>query len=155
MHTIKNTPRPTLISPNGGEQRKTLELRYICRPGTEAACGGLHIARLEGRDCYAFAAETITIRDFMRVHGYAGLRALLEPGFERKNAELVFVSARYPRMLMRYLARQRKYIIKHAALGAYSVEGDLFPIRVIVGEQRECSAISLWEGASKTVLSGA
>jgi hypothetical protein len=144
MHQKENTPKLALIAHNREEKRAAhtargvLELRSICRLGSEAVCDGLYIAHNAAHDCYAFVGESISIRDFMRAHGYASLHTLAGSNFTRENTELVFVSKRYPRMLMRYLVRNRHYTIKHSTLGVYSIEGDLFPIRVIVDEQRVC-----------------
>ncbi|MDR2733641.1 MAG: hypothetical protein LBC99_03225 [Spirochaetota bacterium] len=126
--------RPKLaLVPRGAEPECTLEFRYACRLGSEAICDGLHIMRFAACTRYAWGGESISIKDFMRAHAYASLHAL-----DRKNTELVFVSARYPRTLMRYLAKNRNYSIKHSTLGTYTIEGDLFPIRIIVDEQRVC-----------------
>jgi len=94
---------------------------------------------------YKSPDESVSVKDFYKVYGYACQYIQLE---ENKNVDisdltLTFVESRYPQELIKHLTNQRNFTVEESYPGIYTVKGDIMPIQLI--DSRRLSAEeNLW-----------
>ena len=92
---------------------------------------------------YKSPTDYLAINDFLKVYAYANLYAAITPGVDLADITITFVTNRYPRKLLHYLANVRRYTVNETSPGIYQVTGDFVPIQII--ESRKLPAEeNLW-----------
>ena len=84
---------------------------------------------------YKSPEDYLSIDDYYKVYGYACFyKADTGKTDEIKADEITItlVSARYPSKLIKHLQKKRGYRVKKQESGIYYVEGDYFPIQILV-----------------------
>ena len=94
---------------------------------------------------YKSPDESISVKDFYKVYGYACQYIQLKDNKEIDISELTlsFVESRYPQELIKHLIEQRNFTVEERCPGIYTIEGDIMPIQLI--DSRKLSAEeNLW-----------
>ena len=94
---------------------------------------------------YKSPDESISVKDFYKVYGYACQYIQLKDNKEIDICELTlsFVESHYPQELIRHLTKQRNFTVEESHPGIYNVKGDIMPIQLI--DSRKLSAEeNLW-----------
>ncbi|MCL1999088.1 MAG: hypothetical protein FWG65_10015 [Turicibacter sp.] len=86
---------------------------------------------------YKSPTDTLNVRDYQKVMGYAFLYASFSE-VELSEITITFVITSYPRDLIKYLKNERHLQIKELENGIYFAEGDVFPLQII--ESKSLSA---------------
>ena len=79
--------------------------------------------------------DSLGINDYYKVYGYACFyksETEEQDSISITEITLTFVSRRYPRTLVRHLQEVRGHTVKKRENGIYIVNGDIFPIQLIV-----------------------
>ena len=84
---------------------------------------------------YKSPDDYLSVKDFLKVYAYAHLYAAITKDVELSDLTVTFVENRYPRELLRYLAKERGYTVEAASPGIYRICGDYIPIQVIVSRK--------------------
>ena len=92
---------------------------------------------------YKSPSDYLSVKDFFKVYAYANLYAAITPGVDLADITITFVTNRYPRKLLHYLANVRSYTVNETSPGIYYVTGDYISIQII--ESRKLPAEeNLW-----------
>jgi len=134
----------------------SLSVDIIVRKKTPEAVIGKNIARIFRAfniAGYKSPADTFTVKDFYKVHSYTTLFVSSRRDAEISGVTMSLVSAGRPRKLLEYL--DGIYNVSRSESGIYQVEGDIFPVQVIVtreldeGENFILNALNRNIGAEK------
>ena len=79
---------------------------------------------------YKSPQDHVSINDFHKVYAYACLYSVIknEPV---ENISISFVESRYPKKLIDFLEKVRKFKVEKTSSGIYNVKGDIFAIQII------------------------
>jgi hypothetical protein len=80
---------------------------------------------------YKSPEDYLSVKDFLKVYGYANNYAAIIPKVNFAEVTLTFIENRHPRELLKYLTKVRGYGITEKAAGIYEVTGDYVPIQII------------------------
>jgi len=89
--------------------------------------------------------ESVSVKDFYKVYGYACQYIQLEENKDIAISDLTltFVGSHYPQELIKHLTEQRNFTVEESYPGIYTVKGDIMPIQLI--DSRRLSAEeNLW-----------
>jgi len=134
----------------------SLSVDIIVRKKTPEAIIGKNIARIFRAFNiveYKSPADTFTVKDFYKVHSYTTLFVSSRRNAEIGGVTMSLVSAGRPRKLLEYL--DGIYKVSRPEAGIYQVEGDIFPVQIIVtreldeGENFILNALNRNIGAEK------
>ena len=84
---------------------------------------------------YKSPDDFLSIDDFYKVYGYTCFykaEAVYADSIPVEELTITFVSEKYPRKLIGHLRELRKYTLENTEAGIYQVNGDFFPIQIIV-----------------------
>lgn len=84
---------------------------------------------------YQLSKKPMQIDDFYKVYGYACFYKADAEGMNSiaiDDITISLISKKYPRKMMEHLKLDRGYTIKKEEEGIYYVEGDIFPIQILV-----------------------
>ncbi|GHV58540.1 hypothetical protein AGMMS49579_26160 [Spirochaetia bacterium] len=87
--------------------------------------------------------DYLSVKDFYKTMGYAGIYAGTSPDVDISDITLTFVEAKYPRELIKYLREVRGYTVDEPWPGIHRVTGDFFPIQIIESKKLSDSD-NLW-----------
>jgi len=84
---------------------------------------------------YKSPDDSLSPDDFYKVYGYTCFYkadAAYADSIPARELTITFVTEKYPQKLIRHLREVRNYTVKSAEAGIYQVNGDFFPIQIIV-----------------------
>jgi len=84
---------------------------------------------------YKSPDDSLSLDDFYKVYGYTCFYkadAAYADSIPARELTITFVAEKYPQKLIRHLREVRNYTVKSAEAGIYQVNGDFFPIQIIV-----------------------
>ena len=79
---------------------------------------------------YKNPKDHVSINDFHKVYAYACLYSVIKQ-VPVDNITISFVESRYPKKLIDFLLKVRKYKVEKNNPGIYTVKGDVFAIQII------------------------
>ena len=111
---------------------------------------------LKGHNIFEYKSpeDTLNIDDFYKVYGYA---CFYKSNSEQTNAikqddiTITFVCSRYPRKMLEEVTRFRKLEVRKTAPGIYYLEGDPFPIQILISKELSPEE-NRWLGSLRTDL---
>ena len=80
---------------------------------------------------YKSPDDYLSVKDFLKAYAYANFYAATASGADFSDMSLTFVESRHPRVLLKYLTKERRYQAEEISRGIYTVSGDYMPIQVI------------------------
>ena len=87
---------------------------------------------------YKSPDDSLSIDDFYKVYGYACFYKSDSPtidGIKIDDITISFFCSRYPKKLVRHLIRERGYQIIQSEKGIYYIEGDVFPVQLVLSPE--------------------
>jgi hypothetical protein len=86
-----------------------------------------------GNNLFEFKSpeDYLSVKDFYKTLGYAGIYAAISPEVDIGDITLTFVEARYPRELIKHLTKVRGYTVDEPWPGIHRVTGDFFPVQIV------------------------
>jgi hypothetical protein len=79
---------------------------------------------------YKSPEDHVSINDFHKVYAYACLYAVIQ-NVPISSITISFVESRYPRKLIGFLRKVRKFTVEKTSPGIYTIQGDVFGIQII------------------------
>jgi hypothetical protein len=92
----------------------------------------------KGHNLFEYKAynDSLSKNDYIKVFGYAHLYSSFR-NVPLSDVTITFVVTMYPRELVKYLRNERNVTVRDGENGIHYVEGDLFPVQILVSKKHD------------------